>query len=460
MGSSRISRFAPDCDEDRQRQPAPLASRQAGHRLLGVRAGEQEAPEQGAGLAGREPGGALRRLQHGALLAHLLGVLREVAQLHVVTRAQLAVLERPLARQRLDQRGLAGPVRAHQGHVLAALEPQLGLVQEQLVAGGQGRALQLQHHATAARGLVEPEAQPASVARRALDPVHLVELLGARLRLARARAGAEAGHEALEALDLRLLALDGAPERQLARRLLLAPGVPGPGEVARTPGLELQHRGAHRLEEPAVVGHEDHRGVHRREPLLQPFERGDVEVVGGLVEQQQVGVARERASQRGTGELAAREGVERTVEVALVEAQPAHGGHRPLAPGVAARVLEPGLGAGVAVERAGVRGAARHPLLEVRQLLLQRQQVAAAFKHVVAQGQLALARRTLVVQRDARALRQDELAEVHRGLAGEHAQQRGLPGAVAAGERQAVTALDLERDAAQKRLARHVLTEI
>ena len=259
----------------------------------------------------------------------------------------------------------------------------------------------------------EPEAQRRAVARRALDPLHLVELLGARLRLARAGAGAEAGDEALEPLDLRLLALDGAPERQLARGLLLAPGVPGPGEVARAPRLELQHRGADRLEEPAVVGHEDHRRVDRSEPLLQPFERRDVQVVGGLVQQQQIGVPGERPRERGTGELAARERAERAVEVALVEPQPAHRGHRPLAPGVAAGVLEPGLGAGVAVERAGVRGAPAIPCsrsASSRSSASSRRSLRARSRA----GQGALARRALVVQRDARALREDELAEVHR----------------------------------------------
>ena len=89
-----------------------------------------------------------------------------------------------------------------------------------------------------------------------VDALHLVEPLRARLRLAGARAGAEARDEALEALDLRLLALDGPAERELARRLLLAPGVPRAGEELRAAGLELEHRGSHRLEEPAVVSHQ------------------------------------------------------------------------------------------------------------------------------------------------------------------------------------------------------------
>ena len=51
-------------DEDRQRQPPALAAREAGERLLGLLAAEQEAPEQRARLVRREAGRALRRLEH------------------------------------------------------------------------------------------------------------------------------------------------------------------------------------------------------------------------------------------------------------------------------------------------------------------------------------------------------------------------------------------------------------
>ena len=63
------------------------------------------------------------------------------------------------------------------------------------------------------------------------------------------------------------------------------------GEEARAPRLELEHRRADRLQEPAVVGDEHDRRVERDQRLLEPLERLDVEVVGRLVEQQQVGAA-------------------------------------------------------------------------------------------------------------------------------------------------------------------------
>ena len=61
---------------------------------------------------------------------------------------------------------------------------------------------------------------------------------------------------------------------------------------------------------------EDDRGVERLQLLLEPLEALDVEVVRRLVEQQQVGIAGERAGERGAGQLSAGERLERPVEVA------------------------------------------------------------------------------------------------------------------------------------------------
>ena len=68
---------------------------------------------------------------------------------------------------------------------------------------------------------------------------------------------------------------------------------------------------------------EDDGGVDRRQLALEPLEALDVEVVRRLVEEQQVGVAGERAAERGACQLAAGERLELPVEVVVVEAEPA-----------------------------------------------------------------------------------------------------------------------------------------
>ena len=192
------------------------------------------------------------------------------------------------------------------------------------------------------------------------------------------------------------------------------------------------------------MGHEDHGGVERVELALEPLEVRDVEVVRRFVEEEQVGIAAERASKRGARQLAARERAQRAVEIPFGEAEPAEDGGRVVAPAVAAGVLEPRLRLGIAVERCLVVGSARHRLLEPRELLLRRDEVASAGEDVLAQRNRLLERRPLVVQRDARPLLERELAAVLLRLAGEDPQQRRLAGAVRPGERDAVAPLDRE----------------
>jgi hypothetical protein len=234
--------------EHRQRQAPALAAGQAAQRLLGLLAGEQEAPKQRARLARAQARRALRGVEHALLRwptgAQLVRVLGEVTDLHVVARAELARRERPAARERLDQRRLAGAVRAHERDVLAALEPQLGVLEQDEVRAALARAdfhapvLQLEDHAPAALGRGECELQSLDIRSVPLDPLDLLQPLDPRLRLARLRGlVAKALDEPLHPLDLGLLSIDRATERELAGGLLASPLMPRPGEEARAAGL-------------------------------------------------------------------------------------------------------------------------------------------------------------------------------------------------------------------------------
>ena len=194
---------------------------------------------------------------------------------------------------------------------------------------------------------------------------------------------------------------------------------------------------------------EDDGGVERDEVLLEPLERLDVQVVGRLVEEEQVWVAGERPCERAARELAAGEGGEAAVEVAVAEAEAVERAEGAGAPAIAAGMLEAGLHARVAVEDVGFVGRLGHRALQAGELLLERHQVAAAAEHVVAQGEIAFAGRALVVERDAGALLERQLAAVDPRLARDHPQERGLARAVAPGQRHPVSPLELERDAAE-----------
>jgi hypothetical protein len=145
--------------------------------------------------------------------------------------------------------------------------------------------------------------------------------------------------------------------------------------------------------------------------------------------------------------------------VLVREAEAAEHRRVPLAPGVAARVLEPGLSVGIAPQRDVVVRAARHRIFEAPQLLLHRDEVGGPAEDVLAQRQLALERRALVVERHAGSLAEGELAAVELGLPDEGAQQRRLARAVRPGERDAIAPVDLERDAVEERVARDLLAQ-
>ena len=67
--------------------------------------------------------------------------------------------------------------------------------------------------------------------------------------------------------------------------------------------------------------HQHDRRVELDERLLEPLQRLDVEMVGGLVQQQQVRARGERTRERRARELAAREGIERAVQLGVVRSR-------------------------------------------------------------------------------------------------------------------------------------------
>ena len=278
--------------------------------------------------------------------------------------------------------------------MLAALERERRLAQQLTLADLHRERLRLDDGPPAARRIDEAEAEPPRSARQQRDLLADLRLLlreaadlrQLRLGLLRLRLlVAEARDEALEPRDVLRVARGLLRRRLQARRLLEPPLVPRAGEVRRAARLELEHGGRRRLEEPAVVRDEDDACVEGRQLVLEPLEARDVEVVRRLVEQQQVRVAAERARERRARQLAAGERVEQAVEIRLAEAEAARDRADALAPVVAAGVLEPRLRLRVAAERLRAVLARRHRLLQLPQLLLDRDEVGGAGEDVIAQ---------------------------------------------------------------------------
>jgi hypothetical protein len=75
-------------------------------------------------------------------------------------------------------------------------------------------------------------------------------------------------------------------------------GVVAAGDVEQAAAIELDDAGRQRPQEGAVVGDEEQGDAGAQQVLLEPADRLDVEVVGRLVEEQQVGLAGKRAGEQ------------------------------------------------------------------------------------------------------------------------------------------------------------------
>ena len=374
-----------------------------------------------------------------------------------------------MADERLEQRRLARAVRTDERDVLLALDHERAVLDQLLAARREAETLDLDHDPAAARRLQELEPEAPSPLRQVLElPRRLLALLleaadlrELRLRLLGLRLlVAESLDEALEPLDVGADPLHALRRRLSTRCPLEPPLVPRAREVQAAAALELEHGRRHGFEKPAVVRDEDHRRVDRRQLALQPLETLHVEVVRRLVEQQQVGVTGERAGERGARQLAAGEGRELTVEVGIAEAEAAEHRGSAVAPPPAAGVLEPRLRVAVALQRRSVVPPARHRLLELAELLLDPDESRGSGDRVLAQRQPAVAGWTLVVQRDARALLQRDLATLNRRLADDRPQERRLAGAVLTREREPLPAVDRERDPVEEGISGELLAKI
>ncbi len=230
--------------QDRQRQPSTLATGEPFQRLLGVLAGEQEPPTQRPRLVRRQAGGALGSLHHAlsrrAAGAQLLGVLGEVADGDVVAVESLPA---PSGRRPASvsiRVVLPAPLGPTRRDVLAALQPQLSVVEQYERVTPVPRSLDLDAAVASSKitrplrsGALKENSSVGRVARIALDALDLGELLDARLGLARLGClGAEALDEALHALDLGLLLVNCLAQRHLPRGLLAPPRVPRSGKEA------------------------------------------------------------------------------------------------------------------------------------------------------------------------------------------------------------------------------------
>ncbi len=178
--------------------------------------------------------------------------------------------------------------------------------------------------------------------------------------------------------------------------------------------IDLDDAGRQPLEERAIVRHEHHRALVFGEEGLEPGNGLDIEVVGGLVQQQQFRLAHQRARQQHAALPSTRQRVDVDVRLQL---QPRH-----------------------------------HHVGLVRALpLVMRVERAEAFAHHFGDGSIRRQRHILNEPRHARAWLPPHRAAIGRQLAGDDLNQRRLAAAIAADDRNAFTGINLEPHIVKKR---------
>ena len=222
----------------------------------------------------------------------------------------------------------------------------------------------------------------------------------------------------------------------MAQEALVA-ALPG----AQVAAIQLGDAGGHVLQEAAVVGDQHDGTAKLAQLLLQPFDGGNIQVVGGFVQEQKIGVGDQCPGQGHAPPPAAGEFAHRRV---LGQLQLGQGGFHPLLQVPAVDGLQLLLYPRQLVQ---VRVAVLQQVVVVPQQLAGLRQ--ALGDHVVHALVVGFRQRLQQARHlDARAL--PALAAVRHLLSRQYPQQGGLAGAVAAEQTPALAAVDVQADPVQQ----------
>ena len=234
-----------------------------------------------------------------------VAALVDIAELHRLADADRAVIGLFLAGDHLEQRRLAGAVRADDADDAAGRQLERQVLDQQLVAKPLVEVFDLDDDIAQPLAMRNDDLR---VGRPALVGCvqQFLEGLDTRLGLGLARLGAGRDPFAL------------AADRALARVVLaaflleaLGLGFEIGGVVAlvgnAAAAVELEDPAGDVVEEVAIVGDDQHRALVGAQVLFQPGGGLGVEMVGRFVEQQQVGLGQQQLAQRDAAALAARQ---------------------------------------------------------------------------------------------------------------------------------------------------------
>ena len=197
--------------------------------------------------------------------------------------------------------------------------------------------------------------------------------------------------------------------------------------------------------------HDHHRCREVGDGPLEPLHGLEVEVVGGLVEQQHLWATGDGPGQGCAGEFAARQAGQRAVELIVRQAEAAGAALHPRAPVIPAGGLKIGMRALVLGHGVGAVVATGHARLDGRQALLGITRVSEPLLHVLAHRPGGRRVGPLVMQRHPLAPRNGHRPAIGLFEAGENSEEGRLAHAVAPDDRKTVTGTDPERHSGEQR---------
>ena len=289
--------------ETRQGKAAALSAAQHADALEYIFSSKQEARQVITSLGIGHSARQLHRVEHGVVTGQLELSLCQKCDARGRGRLHVSLERGEIANEGAHERGLSRPVRTDDCDPGVTPDSQHPGTEERLaVADGERRRL----HDRVARQVRCLKLPPVLLrALWRLDTDDPRKLLSSPARFLRTLPGAVAADELLGALDL-----DGLSPGRLFRRCLALRALTGVRGVAAAVLhdrvlLERQRAARDAIEEPAVVRGNQNCFVLLDEEPLQPLERGDVEMVRRLVEEEDVRVIEQKPRKTETRSLAA-----------------------------------------------------------------------------------------------------------------------------------------------------------
>ena len=252
---------------------------------------------------------ALRRIRHqpaDMIVGRAVGielvelVLGEIADRQFFRARDAARKRRELAGEQFHQGRLAVAVGSEQRDAVVGVDPQGDAVEHRLFRLVADRDLVDRDDRRRQHFLGRRKRDVAHVLRHQRgDRLHPLQHFHARLRLARLRGlGLEAVDKGLQPLALVGLPLGVLGVEHFARGALFLERGVGALVERQLAAIEVQDLVDRGVEQVAVMADDDHGARIVRQMILEPQRAFEIEIVGGLVQQQQIGRGEQRRGER------------------------------------------------------------------------------------------------------------------------------------------------------------------